>query len=127
MATVAVGAVVDVIPNAAVFGRHLVRWMAAGCAAENRVVRRVGVARKAGDPFVRAAGDGEPCVVEGRSGPLGRRVASGACGREARCFVIRIRRRIVDGGVAAVAILRRAFVYSVHMAGSAGNGCVFAG
>ena len=116
VATVAVSAVVDVVAHAAVLRRNRAGWVTARGATEDGVVGRIRVALGAAEPFVRAAGDGEPGMVERRAGPARRGVAGLASGRESRGLVIGIRGRIVNRDVAAVAILRRALVDVIHVA-----------
>lgn len=124
MAAIAVGAVIDIITYPAMFVVCGAGRMASCGAAEYRVVGRVRVAGEARDTFVGAGCDGEPCVIEGGTRPLGCCVACRTRRREARGCVVRIRRRIVDRAVTAVAIRRRSFENAVYMAGRAGHGRV---
>ena len=99
--------------------------MATRGAAEHRIVRRVRVARKACYSLMRARRDREPCVIEGRSAPGRGRVARSTSGRESGSDMIRIRGRVVDRLVAAVAIFRRSLVDAIHVARGARNRSVF--
>jgi len=76
---------------------------------------------------MRARRDREPSVIEGRSAPGRCRVAGSASGRESSRDVVRIRRRIVDCFVAAVAIFRRSLVDAIHVARGARHRSMFPG
>lgn len=70
---------------------------------------------------------GEPGMVESRTLPGGRGMASVACSREPGRRVIGIRGRLVVGLVARIAIRRDCGVVVVDVAIGAGHGCVCSG
>lgn len=71
-------------------------------------------------PRVCSRVDREPCVIESRACPGGRRVTCPAGGWEQRRGVVRIRRSVVVGLVTAVAIGRRRRVVAIDMTIRAG-------
>ena len=117
MALVAVHAVVDIARHSRVIGVRLRRCVAVR-ALENRVVVRIRVASGANAVGVSVV-HWEPRVIERCAEPVRRNprcMARCAGCREAGRSMIRIRRPVVIGGMAGVAIRRRSRKYAVDVA-----------
>jgi len=130
VATVAVGAVVDVVPNAAVMTVRLSLGMATSGAAEDGVVGCVGVTVRASvpnSPPVGSGGDREPSVVERGTGPLSGVVTSFTSLGESGGSVVRVRCCVIDGAMAAIAVFGRALEDTVHVATGACRSGVLSG
>jgi hypothetical protein len=119
MAGVAIHAVVNVVPDAAVFGIH--SWFVVRVtvsAAEHSEVTRIRMTVGARGPLtvVGARIDREPRVVEHCSSPRGCVVACLACCWEICGYVIRVRYRRELGLVTGIAVSWCPGVLSVHVA-----------
>ncbi len=101
MARVAVCTVVDVTVNCRMFRVGLCLRMARG-AREDRIVRRIGVARRA-DTVGTSVTCREPRMIERRSRPTRRRVARLTRRRKSRRCVVRVRRACIIRAVTLVA------------------------
>jgi len=125
VALVAIHAVVNVSADIPVF-RIGVRFCVAIGALENAVVTGVGMASRADSIGVAMIGR-EPGVIEGRTQPTGRRVATRAGSWESCGNVVRVVRALVVEFVAAVTIRRQRCVVIVHVTIGASDGSVRAG
>lgn len=100
MALVAIHAVVDIPTHIGVMEVGSVVVAVATSALEDRVVVRIRMAGRANSISV-AVIHVEPCVIEDRARPGGRRMARGTGRGEAGRLMVRIRRAVVVGLVAS--------------------------